>query len=46
MKITCNKIQSEFNRKNMGDYHHHNLKNVVSLLVDVFEMFIDTCLKL
>ena len=31
--------------KNMGDYHNHYLKKDVLLLVDVFEKFIDTCLK-
>ena len=30
--------------KNMGDYHNHYLKKDV-LLLDVFEKFIDTCLK-
>ena len=29
----------------MGDYHDHYLKKDVLLLVDVFEKFIDTCLK-
>ena len=29
----------------MGDYHDHYLKNDVLLLADVFEKFIDTCLK-
>ena len=29
----------------MGDYHHHYLKKDVSLLADVFEKFIETCLK-
>ena len=29
----------------MGDYHDHYLKKGVLLLVDVFEKFIDTCLK-
>ena len=29
----------------MGNYHDHNLKKDVLLLADVFEMFIDTCLK-
>ena len=41
---TCNKIQNEFNTKNIGDYHAHYLKKDVLLLGDVFEMFIDTCL--
>ena len=31
--------------KNIGDYHDHYLKKDVLLLVDVFEKFIDTCLK-
>ena len=30
--------------KNKGDYHNH-LKKCVLLLADVFEEFIDTCLK-
>ena len=29
----------------MGDYHDHYLKKDVLLLVDVFEKFIDICLK-
>ena len=40
-----NKIWHEFNMKSMGDYHPHYLKNDVLLLADVFESFIDTCLK-
>ena len=31
--------------KNMGHYHDHYLKKDVLLLPDVFEKFIDTCLK-
>ena len=31
--------------KNMGDYHDNYLKKDVQLLTDVFEKFIDTCLK-
>ena len=31
--------------KNMGDYHVHYLKKDLLLLADVFEKFIDTCLK-
>ena len=31
--------------KNMGDYHHHYLKKNVLLLADVFQKFLDTCLK-
>ena len=43
--FTCKKIYDEFGMKNMGDYHDHYLKKDVSLLTDVFETFIDTCLK-
>ena len=31
--------------KNMGNYHDHYLKKDVLLLADVFQKFIDTCLK-
>ena len=31
--------------RNMGDYHDHYFQKNVLLLADVFEMFIDTCLK-
>ena len=31
--------------KNMGGYHHHYLKKDVLLQADVFEKFIDMCLK-
>ena len=44
--LTCNKIWNEFNKKNMGDYHDDYLKKDVLLLADVFEKFIDMCLKL
>ena len=37
--------KNEFSMKNMGDYHDHYLKKEVLLLADVFEKFINTCLK-
>ena len=43
--MTCKKIWNEVNMKNMGDYYDHYLKKDVLLLADVFEKFIDTCLK-
>ena len=43
--MTCKKIWDKFRMKNRGDYHHHYLKKDVLLLADVFEKFIDTCLK-
>ena len=43
--LTCNKIWDKFNMKNIGGYHEHYLKKDVLLLADVFEKFIDTCLK-
>ena len=43
--LTCKKIWNEFKMKNMGDYHNHYLKKDVLLLADVFEKFIDTCMK-
>ena len=43
--LTCKKIWNESNMKNMGDYHDHYLKKDVLLLADVFEKFIDACLK-
>ena len=42
--LTCSKVCNEFNMKNMGDYHDHYLKDVL-LLADIFEKFIDMCLK-
>ena len=44
--LMCKKIWNEFSMKNMGDYPDHYLKKDVLLLADVFEKFIDTCLKL
>ena len=43
--LTCIKIWNGFNIKNMGDYHDRYLKKHVLLLANVFEKFIDTCLK-
>ena len=43
--MVCEKIWDKFNMKQMGDYHDHYLKKDVLLLADVFEKFIDTCLK-
>ena len=43
--LACEKIWNKFKMKNMGDYHDHYLKKDVLLLADVFEKFIDTCLK-
>ena len=44
--LTCKKLWNKFNIKNMGDYHDYYLKEDVLLFDDVFEKFIDTCLKL
>ena len=43
--MVCERIWDKFKIKNMGDYHDHYLKKDVILLTDVFEKFIDTCLK-
>ena len=43
--LMCKKIWEVFDMKNMGNYHDHYLKKDVLLLADVFEKFIDTCLK-
>ena len=43
--MVCERIWDKFNMKNMGDYHDCYLKKDVLLLADVFENFIDTCLK-
>ena len=43
--LTCEKTWNKFEMKIMGHYHDHYLKKYVLLLVDVFETFIDTCLK-
>ena len=43
--MTCEKNWDKFNMKNMIEYHDHYLKKDVLLLADVFEKFIDMCLK-
>ena len=43
--LTCKNIWHKFEMKHMCDYHDHYLKNDVLLLADVFEKFIDMCLK-
>ena len=43
--LTCGKTWDKFEMKDMGDYHGHYLKKDVLLLADVFEKFIDKCLK-
>ena len=43
--LTCEIIQNKFDMKGMGDYHDHYLKKDILLLADVFEKFVDTCLK-
>ena len=45
MVMVCERVWDKFKMKNMGDYHDHYLKKDVLLLADVFEKFIDTCLK-
>ena len=41
--LTCKKTWDKFEMKKMGDYHDYLKKDI--LLADVFEKFIDTCLK-
>ena len=43
--LTCIKIWNKFNMKNTCDYHDPYLKIDVLLLANVFEKFINTCLK-
>ena len=43
--LTREKFLDKFKMKNMGDYRDHYLKKDVLLSADVFEKFIDTCLK-
>ena len=39
-------VWQEFGFKSFKDFHNHYIKKDVLLLVDVFEKFIDTCLKI
>ena len=39
------KIWDKFDINDMGDYHDHYFKKEALLLADVFEKFINTCLK-
>ena len=43
--MVSERIWDKFEMKNMGDYHDHYFKKDVFLLTDVFEKFIDICLK-
>ena len=43
--LMCKKIWDKFSMKNMGDYHDHYLEKDLLLLADIFQKFIDTCLK-
>ena len=43
--MVCERIWDKFNMKNMGGYHDLFLKKDALLLADVFEKFIDACLK-
>ena len=43
--LTCEKIWDKFGMKMMSDHHDHHLKKDVLFMADVFEKFIDTCLK-
>ena len=43
--LICKKTWKKFEMKNIGDFHDHYLKKDVLLLADLFEKFIDTCLK-
>ena len=43
--LTCKKIWNKSDMKDMGDYHDHYFKKDVLLSGDVFEKFIETCLK-
>ena len=43
--LMCEKIWDKFDIKDMGDYQDHYLQKHILLLADVFEKFIDTCLK-
>ena len=43
--LTCKKTWNKFKMKNVVDYYDHYLKKDILLLADVYEKFINTCLK-
>ena len=43
--LTCKKTWDKFKIKKTSDYHNHHLKKDILSLADVFEKFIDACLK-
>ena len=43
--LTCEKTWDKFEMKNTGDYHDHYFKRDILLLADIFEKFIDSCLR-
>ena len=43
--LACEKFWDKFEMKKMGNYHNHYLKKDVLFIADVFEKFVDTCLK-
>ena len=43
--LTCEKNWDKFEMKNMGDYHDHFFNKRCIILADVYEKFIDSCLK-
>ena len=43
--LTSKNIWKELDMENMAYYHDHYMKKDVLLLADVFEKFIDTCMK-
>ena len=43
--LACEKFWDKFEMKKMGNYHNHYLEKDVLFIADVFEKFVDTCLK-